>query len=128
MEPVSVEGSLTVEHIMPQNWIEHWPLEDGSQGMNFLELIIAEEGDPRAGKTRAREAALQTFGNLTILTQSLNAAISNGPWAQKKPELLSHSLLPINQQLFDQEIWNEATIAKRSNELLERALKLWPKP
>ena len=128
MEVVSVEGGLTVEHIMPQSWSDHWPLDDGAQGMNFLELMTAEEGDPRAVATRARNAALQTIGNLTILTQRLNSAVSNGPWEQKRPELLRHSLLPINQQLHDQQVWNEVVIARRSDELLKRALELWPRP
>ena len=96
--------------------------------MQFIELMDAEEGEPRAAKTRARDAALQTLGNLTILTQELNSAVSNGSWVEKRPELLNHSLLPINQQFHDQDVWNEAAITDRSNELLERALKLWPRP
>ena len=24
-EHISIDGPLTIEHIMPQNWIEHWP-------------------------------------------------------------------------------------------------------
>ena len=128
MEEVSIESALTVEHIMPQKWIEHWPFEDGSFGIQFTELMDAEEGDPRAAKTRARDAALQTLGNLTILTQQLNSAVSNGSWVEKRPELLNHSLLSINQQFHDHDVWNEAAITDRSNELLERALKLWPRP
>ena len=72
METVSIEDALTVEHILPRAWIEHWPLEDGNRGMDFHELIGAEEDDLRVTQTRARNAALQTFGNLTILTQRLN--------------------------------------------------------
>ena len=64
----------------------------------------AEDGDQRAVKSRIRYAALQTIGNLTILTQALTAAVSNGPWKQKRPELLSHSLLPINLQLRNAEV------------------------
>ena len=36
MEAIAIEGSLTVEHLMPQAWIEHWPLPDGSTGMELL--------------------------------------------------------------------------------------------
>jgi hypothetical protein len=128
MEPVSIEGALTVEHIMPQGWVEHWPLEDGSVGMDQSELMRAEDGDQRAIKSRIRYAALQTIGNLTILTQALNSSISNGPWKQKRPELLSHSLLPINLQLRNAEVWDEAAIENRSNDLFKRALNLWPRP
>lgn len=126
-ELVSVDGALTVEHILPQNWIEHWPLPDGSKGLAVSELWNAEPQDPRGIATRKRNAALQTFGNLTILTQALNSAASNSSWPEKKVELIRHSLLPINQQLHDLEVWDEEAISNRSNALLERALKLWPR-
>ena len=118
----------TVERILPQQWIDQWPLDDGSKGMSSHERVDADDGHPRALATRNRHALLQTFGNLTILTQALNSAVSNGPWIAKKPKLLRYSLLPINQELHDQEIWDETAIAKRSDELLARALKLWPRP
>jgi len=126
METVTVEGQLTVEHILPEQWIEHWPLKDGATGMIGHELWDADPSDPRAAATRQRNAALQTFGNLSILTQPLNSAASNSGWAKKKPELLRHSLLPINQQLHEAADWDEATIEKRGRELFQRALRLWP--
>jgi uncharacterized protein with ParB-like and HNH nuclease domain len=126
MEQVTIGGALTVEHILPQQWIEHWPLASGVKGMTTEELWVATANDPRAAATRKRNAALQTFGNLTILTQSLNSSASNSSWAVKKPELLRHSLLPINQQLHDVAVWDEAAIEKRANELFQRALKVWP--
>jgi hypothetical protein len=127
MEAVSIEGPLTVEHILPQDWIEHWPLPGGDKGMTGEALWGADADDPRATETRTRNAALQTFGNLTILSQALNSAASNSGWAEKKPELLRHSLLPINQELHDKDWWDESTIVKRSGMLFERALKLWPR-
>lgn len=118
---------LSVEHILPQHWIEHWPLADGSDGLSQQELWAADAGDPRAEATHRRNAALQTLGNLTILRSALNSAASNNPWKHKKPELLLHSLLPINQQLQPLSVWDEEAIAKRSDDLFEMALKLWPK-
>jgi len=126
-ETMSVEGALTVEHILPQQWLDKWKLPDGSTGMNFIDLAKAPAGDIRAESTRNRNAILQTFGNLTILTQSLNSTVSNSQWAIKKPQLLKHSLLPINQQLHNVEVWDEAAILQRSNKLLARALKAWPR-
>lgn len=127
MEVVPIESALTVEHILPQNWIEHWPLPDGGKGMSSAELWTADANDPRAVATRRRNAALQTFGNLTILSQALNSAASNSAWSEKKPELLRHSLLPINQQLHDKNTWDETAIAERGEVLLKRALRLWPR-
>lgn len=126
-ELVSVDGALTVEHIMPQNWIEHWPLQDGSKGLTGTELWNAEPQDAKAVATRRRNAALQTFGNLTILTQALNSAASNSAWPEKKAELLRYSLLPINQQLQSLDAWDEETISNRAEVLLKRALQLWPR-
>ena len=53
--------------------------------------------------------------------------MSNSQWSLKKPELLKHSLLSINQHLHDVMVWNEAAIAQRSDDLLARALKVWPR-
>lgn len=127
METVSIDGALTVEHILPQQWQANWPLPDGSTGLSAVEMWSAEKDAPRVEATRKRNAALQTLGNLTILTQALNSAVSNSQWDIKKPALLQHSLLPINQQLHDVSTWDEAAIAKRSDALLARALKLWPR-
>jgi hypothetical protein len=65
------------------------------------------------------------LGNLTILTQGLNSSVSNSQWSVKKPELLKHSLLPINQQLHDATTWDETAIAQRGDALFARALKVW---
>jgi len=55
------------------------------------------------------------------------ASVSNSQWSVKKPELLKHSLPPINQLLHDVTVWDEAAIAQRSDDLLARALKVWPR-
>ena len=93
MENVKVEGPLTIEHLMPQSWIESWPLADGSKGVSTTqELWDADDDDPLAIATKAAMPLCQTFGNLTILTQELNSSVSMK--GLKKPELLRHSLLP----------------------------------
>lgn len=127
MEGVSITGDLTVEHILPQQWQPQWPLPDGTLGLTISDLMKGAGDDVRAQATRKRNAVLQTMGNLTILTQGLNSAASNGPWRTKKPALLQHSLLPINQQLHGVDNWDEAAIAMRGDDLLNRALKLWPR-
>ena len=47
MEAISVRNELTIEHIMPQEWVDKWPLSDGSMGMTLNELLALsdEEGD-----------------------------------------------------------------------------------
>jgi hypothetical protein len=127
-EELSIDSELTVEHIMPQNWLANWPLTDGSNGMDWNELSDAGADHPRAAATRSREGAVHTIGNLTILTQALNSSVSNGPWSEKKPALLQASLLPINLQLGAFDRWDEQAILQRGQSLLERALRIWPGP
>jgi hypothetical protein len=127
-ELLTIDSALTVEHIMPQGWIEHWPLADGSRGLKWNELVDSGPDDSRATATRARERMIHSFGNLTIVTQELNSSVSNGPWTEKKDGLLDASLLPLNLQLRGYERWDEEAITKRGQELLERAKRIWPGP
>ena len=127
-EPISFHGPLTVEHILPQSWVANWPLADGSSGLNSWELYTAISDDPRLESTRRRNAALQTMGNLTLLTQSLNSSVSNAAWASKKEAILDASLLPITQRLRRYDSWDEDSITQRGKELLNEALKIWPGP
>lgn len=117
----------SVEHLMPQDWTANWRLPDGTKGMDIVELSAAKETDLRAVATRKREAAVQTLGNLTILSTGLNTAQSNLPWEQKKPAMMKHSLLPLNQHLIKKEVWDETAIRERGEELLKRALTAWPR-
>ncbi|MEP6671816.1 MAG: DUF262 domain-containing HNH endonuclease family protein [Chthoniobacter sp.] len=126
-EDITIEGFLTVEHLMPQKWIANWPLPDGSKGMEWLDQELADKGDPRLAATRLRDSLIQTFGNLTIITQPLNSSVSNSAWSVKKPELMKSSLLPINSQLAGLEDWNEEAIQARGKGLLVQALRLWPR-
>jgi hypothetical protein len=128
-ERITIDCPLSVEHVLPQNWIEHWPLQTGEKGLSDEELLLGASADEaRAIATLSRNATLQTIGNLTILTQELNSSVSNSAWLSKKPELLRFSLLPINQQLHKFEFWNEETIVQRGRELFERAIEIWPAP
>ena len=125
-ERINIDSQLTIEHIMPQAWLEYWPLPDGSKGMATQEVLESEEGNSVAEATRRRNSVLDVLGNLTILTQALNSTVSNGAWNIKKPEMLKASLLPINQQLIAYDTWTEETIDRRGKELFERAKSIWP--
>ena len=127
-EQLTIDSELTVEHIMPQSWMEKWLLPDGARGMAWPELLEAAPDEPRAVATTARQRAIHTFGNLTLLTQALNSSVSNEQWAAKKPALCASSLLPINLQLHRYSSWDEATITQRGQELLGRAVEIWPSP
>jgi uncharacterized protein with ParB-like and HNH nuclease domain len=127
MEPLSFETQPTIEHLMPQDWVSHWPLPDGSSGLDDLEQMMADDNDPRARASEARDRIIQRIGNLTLLMQPLNSAQSNSPWIEKHPHLMKNSLLPINQDLHDVSVWDESSIASRSLNTFDRALKVWPR-
>ncbi len=121
-EHLPTTETLTVEHIMPQSWSANdWPFYTG----NVVNPSPTEEEEAD------RRRILHTFGNLTLLTQPLNSSVSNGPFAQKRPQITLHSLLCINAEL--QKLppacpWNEDTIRERGEALFQIALKIWPAP
>jgi hypothetical protein len=127
-EKVSIQSDLWVEHLMPQKWQEHWPLSDGQKGLTALDRLTAEPSDPRYAASADRDSLVQSIGNLTLLTQQLNISISNGPGSQKRQKIAEHSVLPLNQMVATREIWDETAIKSRAQQLLVRALDIWPGP
>lgn len=113
----------TIEHIMPQAWVPSWPLQDGTKGLHYWEYY--NKTDDHAAASRTRDAIVQTLGNLTLLSTSLNSVQSNLAWEQKKSEIRIHSLLPINQSLLEIPVWDEDAITKRGEDLFERARTIW---
>ena len=112
-------SSLTVEHVMPQKW--------QGEGWSPPSSDFAHDGETAEA---ARDRLIHTIGNLTLVTQSLNSAVSNDPWAGKRSEIKRHSTLPINHELIEHagDVWGEAAILDRSKRLAERAIKIWPAP
>lgn len=110
-------GTLTIEHIMPQKWETHWPLNAGE----------AEEN---------RRRSVQMLGNLTLLTVKLNARVSNGPWLPvgenpgKRAALHGQSSLLLNSEIENiaAEQWSEEAIRVRTDDLISRILEIWPVP
>jgi hypothetical protein len=70
-------GRLQVEHVMPNSWRANWP------------LAIGETED-------ARKERINRIGNLTLLTPTKNAAVSNGPWFGDNPRKHKKALLEAN--------------------------------
>ncbi|OXJ08212.1 DUF262 domain-containing protein [Burkholderia sp. AU6039] len=109
-------AKLEIEHIMPQNWVEHWPLKAG------------ESLDERA-------RVIQGIGNLTLVSQKLNGSLSNAPWNKlpgndvktKRDALEEHSKLELNRLPLKTYVdWDEKAIAKRAEVLFEEARAIWP--
>ncbi len=117
-EGVQLTGKLTIEHLMPQRWMKNWP------------LVLTDENNEQETKERMerRNRLLHTMGNLTLLTEQLNPAVSDRAWQDKRPEILKYSKLNLNRYFQDVEEWNEAKIEQRGNELFEIARRIWPYP
>ncbi|HFL2831311.1 TPA: HNH endonuclease family protein, partial [Pseudomonas aeruginosa] len=117
-EAVSLPTGLTIEHILPVKWQEHWPLPAEVQN------------DPQANVefSQRRDRIKHTLGNLTLVTSSLNPALSNSAWAAKKPELLKWSKLNLSRDLHDHEEWSEQEILARGAALAKSAIQIWPYP
>ena len=123
--------NLSVEHILPSDWEEHWPLSNGERPTmeeNLQAMFATEEDDTRVGEIARRRRLLNTFGNLTILTKPLNSSVKNGPYAAKRAALSDHSLLVMNREITKKETWGEDQIGERGQELFEVAKALWPYP
>jgi alkylated DNA nucleotide flippase Atl1 len=100
-----------IEHILPQQWQTSWPVED----------VEAED---------RRKEHVHRLGNLTLLTSSLNAKVSNGPWEAKRHALQAHDTLLLNSRLLANVdgAWDEAAIDARTDELIDVILATWPVP
>jgi hypothetical protein len=110
-------GNLTIEHVMPQKWETHWPLD---------------EGEPED----VRRRTVQTLGNLTLLTSKLNSRVSNGPWLAvednpgKAAALHGQSSLLLNSEIGELAVdrWSSDRIQYRTDTLISRLQSIWPTP
>ncbi len=128
-ENVTITGPLTVEHVMPQSWEENWSHDVQTEG-DFLgdgEFVI-KATEVAGERAQLRDQMLQTFGNLTLLTHSLNSSVSNGAYSVKRPEIVGQSRLRLNTYFQNVDRWDEAAILDRGKELFEVARQVWAYP
>jgi len=107
-ERMEIGEKLTVEHVLPQQWREHWDVD----------------GDDARDE---RNRAVHTIGNLTLINGKLNPSVSNGSWETKRKALKKHSILVMNKEIVEIDEWDEAGIRKRALELFKTAKSLWPR-
>lgn len=108
---------LTLEHVVPQEWYEHWSMHD------FREGEMGEEW-------RLREL-VERFGNLTLVNTAMNSKLSNDSW-EKKRELLAGDNVEMNRRIAQavsaHESWGEEQIRQRGAELARYVKRVWPGP
>jgi len=119
-ERLGLDSQTTIEHVMPQKWQTSWRLSQKD-----ARAVVSEDGE--TGRDR-RDRLLQTYGNLTLLTQKLNSAVSNGTFAKKRRKIVKQSVLKLNTYFLDIDTWDEETIMKRGALLFDFACKVWPHP
>lgn len=110
-QPV-VRSGCTIEHIMPQDWRKNWP------------------GDEYLPDGTSRNEVIHRLGNLVLVTQALNSKVSNGSWTDKRKALGHHSTLLTTKHVVDnyEETWSENDILRRTEEVVDDILAIWPVP
>lgn len=110
-EPVDWSASkLTIEHIMPQSLTIEWK-----------QALAASDDDPET----AHSELLHTLGNLTIT--AYNGQLSDSPF-KRKQQILQGSHLELNRSVAASDQWGRDEILKRSEELANRTVVIWPSP
>ena len=116
-ERIAFDHGINVEHILPQAW----------KRIDYP-LLSAQDSEQQ---TTTRNQYLHNIGNLTLLTQSLNSQISNGPFSTKRLAIAEQSSLRLNVRFQNppdgMDTWNETAIRHRAEDLLVLALQLWPR-
>ncbi|MGW9348445.1 GmrSD restriction endonuclease domain-containing protein [Nocardiopsis flavescens] len=101
-----------VEHLLPRKWHDHWAVQ-------------TPEG------IEERQLRVHRLGNLTLLTQKLNAKVSNGAWSAKRSALMDHNTITLTGRVIkrtEHHAWDEELIDERTTELIDRILQVWPVP
>ena len=129
-EAVSLPTKLELEHVMPQGWRSFW--DNG----------VGKEGDPAL----KRDHLVNTIGNLTLVTQKLNGALSNRPWTNSEAEVAAptgvdaglgkrallnrYSVLLLNKDLVDNhaDAWTDQDIGNRNIALAKVIGEVWARP
>lgn len=115
-EPATFDyGSLEIEHVMPQGWRDHWPID----GLIGVERALAET---------ERDAHIHRLGNLTLVTPSFNQSLSNGAWLEKRREFMEQSKVQLSTAIAQRETWDETAIRERGTALADVACRVWPAP
>ena len=115
-EHSDVPKGLTIEHVMPQNWLANWPLPEGADEQDAAER---------------RNWLIHTIGNLTLVNRRLNPALSNAAWDEKRDTLRKHSVLLMNDRLLQESegvAWDEHFIQARSRRMAKIIAEVWPGP
>ena len=123
------QDNLTIEHVMPQKWFEYWPLNGKAVSEEDFEFsyeksFTEEDENGFYHQIERRKKIVNTIGNLTLLTSSLNPSVSNDAYSKKKPEIIKESTLKLNAYFHDIQSWDEAKIRERGEVLFSHFVSI----
>jgi hypothetical protein len=122
--------NYSLEHIMPQQWQEHWtdiPAKTRSDGTPMTEEESIED----------RFSKVYWIGNMTLLTSSLNSSLRNFTYAVKmigegrKKGTSAYADLSITKHDLvlpfeaGDRVWDEQRISQRTLNLTEEIFQIW---
>lgn len=102
---------VTIEHLMPQKLSEWWIEYLG--GKESAETIY--------------EKYINCIGNLTPMSAEYNSKNSNSSWDKKLNQIKDIQFV-ITSEIYSNKEWKEKDIAKRNNDIAERACKATTSP
>ncbi len=130
-ETETLKSNLSVEHILPQNWREHWPMMSGietNDNDHILALYSVTEDVSPVGQIVRRDRLKHSIGNLTLVTPSFNSSVKNFSFDIKCEEFKKQSILMLTKDFVENPTWDEDEILMRARKTFEHASKIWRLP
>ena len=156
VENPSFDSLQSIEHIMPESWKVHWPL-DSTEGktpedLYFIGLYtkVYKSRNPNWQNTPSREGlanrserylnahklalerikTIQSIGNLTPLSVGLNRSFAHNLFSDKRDFFLNHPAganSVLTREIFHQnQNWDVQQIRNRETDLLRNFFQIWP--
>lgn len=127
------EVPLDVDHILPEKWYAHWPLDGTTVTPEEAATAAAlsfglEKPSPGVEAIITREELKATIGNLTLVHYGINRSLQNGAFPSKREAFFAESNLQLNRSLMVADHWDEAMIRERGSSLFEVARLIWRGP
>ena len=121
----SLKYEYTLEHIMPQKWMQNWK-DVTSYDIEGNEVEDAEEIE------RVRSHAIYEIGNMTLLNSKLNTSISNSAFFDKvngkhgRKGIKNLADLRLTREVIDNNTeWNELRIYERTAVFEKKIRDIW---
>ena len=143
------DNRLSLEHVMPEAWQKTWALpldmrtdrkiyykdlftneykeNDSEWQTNPSKDGLADESYEIAYNwAKLRSETLHSIGNLTLVTSKLNSKMSNRPFCDKRPSLSENSMLILNKEICNLDVWDWGCIRDRTEDLFTYFCSMWP--